>query len=329
MSLNRRKVFSGEPILPAKFVLPMECLPVAKVPQGDRWTYELKLDGYRLEVVKTKGRVTLYSRRGNNLTKRFDYIAAALESLPDETAIDGELVALDEEGRPSFNLLQNFRSAAPHIIYYAFDILFHRGENIMQLPLSNRRVILAKAVEPSDHVGLSQVSNKTAEQMLRFARSHGLEGVVAKRADSLYQPGKRTGYWTKTRINLAQEFVIGGYIPSNLGVDSIVVGFYKGKELHYAARVRAGFVPATRRTVFEVINHLKTAKCPFANLPEKEPGRWGQGFTAEKMDEAVWIKPEAVAQVEFLEWTDANHLRHTRFVGLRDEKDPRKVVRES
>jgi DNA ligase D-like protein (predicted ligase) len=315
--------------LSVRFIEPMECLPVEKVPIGDHWTYELKLDGYRLEAVKTKGKVALYSRRGNDLTKRFDYIAASLASLPDDTVIDGELVALDKEGKPSFNLLQNFRSAASHIVFYAFDILFHKGENVMQIALSKRRAILTMEIQPSDHVALSQVSDKAAAQMLSFVRSHGLEGVVAKRADSVYHPGKRTGYWTKTRTNLAQEFVVGGYIPSKLGVDSIVVGFYKGKDLYYAARVRAGFVPATRRAVFEAIKNLKTAKCPFVNLPEKESGRWGQGFTAEKMDEAVWIKPEAVAEVEFLEWTDANHLRHTKFVGLRDDKDPSKVVRET
>jgi DNA ligase D-like protein (predicted ligase) len=308
----------------------MECLPVAKVPESGQWTYELKLDGYRLEAVKAEGRVTLYSRRGNDLTKRFGYIAEALESLPNDTVIDGELVALDEQGRPSFNLLQNFRSAASHIVYYAFDVLFHRGEDVKQLPLSRRRAILAKAVKSSDHVGLSQVSEMTATEIIDFVRSHGLEGVVAKRADSVYQPGKRTGHWTKTRINLGQEFVIGGYMPSsNLGIDSIVIGFYNGKDLYYAARVRAGFVPATRRMVFEAIRHLKTSKCPFVNLPEKEAGRWGQGFTVEKMKEAVWIRPEAVAQIEFLEWTDANHLRHMKFVGLRDDKRPSKVIRET
>jgi bifunctional non-homologous end joining protein LigD len=278
--------------------------------------------------IKSKGKVTLYSRRGNDLTKRFDYIAMSLASLPDDTVIDGELVALDEDGKPSFNLLQNFRSGASHAVFYAFDILFHKGEKVMQRPLSERRAILAQAIQPSNHVSLSQVSDKAA-QMLSFVRSHGLEGVVAKQADSIYLPGKRTGYWTKTRTNLAQEFVVGGYIPSNLGVDSIVVGFYKGKDLYYAARVRAGFVPATRRATFEAIKNLKAAKCPFVNLPEEEAGRWGQGLTAEKMKEAVWIKPKAVAQIEFLEWTDANHLRHTKFVGLRDDKDPSKVIRET
>lgn len=306
----------------------MECLPVAKIPEGDQWSYELKLDGYRLEAVKNKGRVALYSRRGSDLTKRFDYIAEALQSLPDDTVIDGELVAMDDQGRPSFNLLQNFRSAASHIAYYAFDILIHEGKSVMQLPLVKRRAILARAIQPSDHVGLSYVSDKTAAQMLDFVRSRGLEGIIAKRSDSAYQAGKRNGSWTKTRINLSQEFVIGGYIPSNLGVDSIVVGFYKGKDLYYVARVRAGFVPATRREVYDAIKHLKIAKCPFVNLPQKEAGRWGQGFTAEKMKEAVWVRPEAVAQIEFLEWTGADHLRHTKFVGLRDDKDPKKVVRE-
>jgi bifunctional non-homologous end joining protein LigD len=130
-----------------------------------------------------------------------------------------------------------------------------------------------------------------------------LKGVVAKKAGSVYQAGLRTRAWTRTRINLGQEFVIGGYTPSHLGVDSIVVGFYKGKDLHYAARVRAGFVPTTRHQMFDAIKHLKAVKCPFVNLPEKEPGRWGEGFTAEKMKKAVWLKPQAVAQIDFLEWS--------------------------
>jgi bifunctional non-homologous end joining protein LigD len=107
------------------------------------------------------------------------------------------------------------------------------------------------------------------------------------------------------------------------------VGFYRGKDLIYAARVRAGLVPATRREVFEKIKHLKAPKCPFANLPEASAGRWGQGLTAEKMKECVWLRPEVVVQIQFLEWTGADHLRHTKFVVLRDDKDPLKVVRET
>jgi ATP-dependent DNA ligase len=165
--------------------------------------------------------------------------------------------------------------------------------------------------------------------MLKFVHAHGLEGIIAKRSDSIYQPGLRTGFWAKHRVNLGQEFVIGGYVPGTHGFDSLVIGFYRGSDFYYAARVRAGFVPATRRQVFEQIKHLKTETCPFVNLPEKQAGRWGQGLTAEKMNECVWLLPEAVANFEFLEWTGADHLRHTKFVGMRDDKDPRKVVRET
>ncbi len=313
----------------ASFIEAMECLPVPQVPEGPEWTYELKLDGYRLEAVRTGGETTLYSRRQNVLNEKFPYIASALRKLPDGTVIDGELVALGTDGKPNFNMLQNFRSAEEQITYYAFDILVHKHHDLTMRPLSERREILRSVVMPAEHVALSEVSDQTATQMLKFVRAHGLEGIVAKRSDSIYQPGLRTGLWSKHRVNLSQEFVIGGYIPGTHGFDSLVIGFYRGKELHFAARVRAGFVPATRRAVFEQIKDLKTTSCPFANLPEKQAGRWGQGFTAEKMKECVWLKPEAVANFAFLEWTGADHLRHTKFVGMRDDKDPSKVVRET
>jgi DNA ligase D-like protein (predicted ligase) len=312
----------------ARFIEQMECLPVPKLPTGQGWLYEIKLDGWRLESVKTGGKVMLYSRRGKSFNSQFSEIANALIYLPDETVIDGEVVAIDENGRPNFNLLQNFRSAGTNIRYFAFDILMHKGKELIRLPLSQRRKVLASVVKPDAYVEISEASDSPLSEMVKFVREHGLEGIVAKRAGSVYQPGLRTGTWCKQRLNRGQEFVVGGYVPSHLGVDSLVVGFYRGKDLYYAARVRAGFIPATRLKVFEAIKHLKTQKCPFVNLPEKEAGRWGQGLMAEKMQECVWLMPEAVAQIEFLEWTGANHLRHTKFVGMRDDKDPRKVVRE-
>jgi bifunctional non-homologous end joining protein LigD len=157
----------------------MDCLPVPKLPAGPHWTYEIKLDGYRLEVVRSGGKTTLYSRRQNVLTQRFPYIAAALEGLPAGTVIDGELVALGPDGRPDFNLLQNFRSAESRIIYYAFDILIHKDHDLMALPLSERRAILGSVIEPSEHVALSEVSDRSAAEMVKFVKSHGLEGAVA------------------------------------------------------------------------------------------------------------------------------------------------------
>jgi bifunctional non-homologous end joining protein LigD len=307
----------------------MECLPVPKLPEGASWTWEIKLDGWRMEIVKTAGRVTLYSRRGKVFNTQFPFIAPELEYLPDETVLDGELVAVDGEGRPSFNMLQNFKSAESGIIYYAFDIPVHNGIDLMREPLSQRRDVLASAIWPAQHVGISEASDRPLAEMVKFTKSHGLEGIVAKRVDSPYQLGLRTGLWCKHRFNQSQEFVIGGYVPSHLGVDSLVVGVYRGEDLYYTARVRAGFVPATRRQVFESSKHLTTTKCPFVNLPEKEPGRWGEGLTAEKMKECIWLRPEAVVEIEFLEWTGANHLRHTKFIRLRDDKNPRHVKRET
>jgi DNA ligase D-like protein (predicted ligase) len=311
------------------FIESMECLPVTQLPDGPAWTYEIKLDGFRLEAVKNRGQTQLYSRRRNLLNRKFSYIAAALDELPDATVIDGELVALDEQGRSDFNLLQNFRSAEKQIHYYAFDILVLRGKELTQLTLAERRAMLEKTLPRNDHISLSAVENRSAAHMLKFVKKHGLEGVVAKRADGVYEPGKRSGSWSKHRINLGQEFVVGGYTPGTQGFDALIVGFYRGKELIYAARVRGGFIPATRREVFEQIKHLKIAKCPFVNLPELSDGRWGQGLTTEKMKTCVWLKPQAVVRIDFLEWTGADHLRHTKYVAMREDKDPCKVVRET
>lgn len=269
----------------------------------------------------------VYSRRHNVLNEKFGYIADALDKLPDETVLDGEIVAVDDEGRSNFNLLQNFRSAQLKIHYYVFDILMHKGKLLTERALGERREVLAKILPRNDHIGLSAVGS-SARQMLEFVREHGLEGIVAKRTDSVYEVGKRTGLWSKYRINPGQEFVVGGYTPGN-PFDALIIGFYKGKDLVFAGRIQAGFVPATRREVFAKLKSRKITKCPFANLPEKEPGRWGQGLTAEKMKDYIWVKPEVVVRIDFAEWTGAEKLRHTKYVALRDDKDPRKVVRET
>ncbi len=316
---------------PAKigFIESMECLAVTAIPEGREWSYEIKLDGFRLEAVKKKGETTLYSRRGNILNRKFPYIATALDGLPDDTILDGEVVALDEQGRSDFNLLQNFRSAESKIHYYVFDVLALKGRDVTTLPLSERQSILDKALKRNEHISTSSAEAGSSEKILTFVRQHGLEGVVAKRLDSLYEPGKRSGAWCKYRIHLGQEFVVGGYTPGGNGFDALILGFYRGKNLFFAARVRAGFVPATRRQVFAKLKELKNEKCPFVNLPEQSEGRWGQGLTAEKMKSCIWVKPKVVVRIDFAEWTGADKLRHTKFIGLREDKDPRQVVRET
>jgi ATP-dependent DNA ligase len=260
---------------------------------------------------------------------KFPLIVESLADLPENTVIDGEVVALDESGRPDFNLLQNFRSAASRIHYFVFDLLIYNGRDLKRLPLIERREIMRSVLKfKSPRIRISDYVEASATDMLDAVREQGLEGIVGKRKDSLYEPGKRSGAWIKYRVNRGQELVIGGYLPGTHGLDSIIVGYYKGYELIYVARVRTGFVPTSRRQMFEKLRLLVIPECPFANLPEKIRSRWGEGLTAEDMKKCVWLRPELMSQFEFLEWTESSNLRHSKFVGLREDKDPRSVVKE-
>lgn len=312
----------------AEFIEPMDCAPVPKLIDGHDWIYEIKLDGYRAVAVKSDGRVSLFSRRRKSFDHHYPLIVEALGELPEGTVVDGEIVALDESGRPNFNLLQNFRSEASRIHYFIFDLLICNDRDLTKLPLVERRKLLKSLKLASGRIRIAEQFEASANDMLAAVRQQGLEGVIAKRKNSLYEPGKRTGAWIKYRVNRGQELVIGGYIPGPHGFDSIIVGYFRGKDLIYVARVRNGFVPESRRQVFEKIRSLVSPTMPFANLPDTHKSRWGDELTAEKIKECVWLRPEAVAQIEFLEWTEADRLRHSKFVRLREDKDARSVVKE-
>jgi bifunctional non-homologous end joining protein LigD len=306
----------------------MECLAVARVPEGEQWTYEVKLDGYRAVAVKSNGAVTLYSRNGKNFNRRFPSIVEALSRLPDQTVIDGEVVALNDSGRPDFNSLQNSQADAQRIHYFVFDLLILKGRDLTKLPLRMRREMMGRLSLHSPRIRISEQFDICADDMLSAVRQQRLEGVIAKRKDSFYEAGWRTGSWSKLRINRAHEFVIGGYIPGPHGLDSIIVGYYSDQGLWYVARVRNGFVPATRRRVCAILKLIATPQCPFANLPETGRARWGDILDAKKMVDCVWVCPELVAQIEFLEWSPGDRLRHSRFKGLREDKDAKSVVKE-
>jgi DNA ligase D-like protein (predicted ligase) len=310
------------------FIEPMECLAVSKLPQGSEWLWEIKLDGYRAEAVKSGGNLFLLSRRQKSFSKQFPLIHEALADLPDNTVIDGEIVALDALGRPDFNLLQNFRKAAKQISYFIFDLLVFQGQDLTSLPLIERRSRMRSLKFSSPLVRPCEQFESSGEEMIAAVRQLGLEGLVGKRKDSRYEIGKRTGSWIKYRINRGQELVIGGYFPGPHGFDSIILGYYQGDDLMYVARTRAGFVPATRRQVFSKLKNLMIETCPFANLPDTRKSRFGEELNAEKMKKAVWVKPEIVVQIEFLEWTEADRLRHSKFAGLREDKRARDVVKE-
>lgn len=164
--------------------------------------------------------------------------------------------------------------------------------------------------------------------LIEAVKAHELEGLVAKRRNSRYESGMRTGSWEKMRVNLGQEFVIGGYTRGRETFDVLVFGYYENGMLMYAARTRNGFTPESRAQLFRKFRSLEMKDCPFANLPEARAGHWGAGLTSEKMKDCKWLKPVLVGQFEFVEWTIDNHLRHARFVGLRQDKKARDVRRE-
>jgi bifunctional non-homologous end joining protein LigD len=308
----------------------MECSRVSQLPTGDQWLYEIKLDGHRTIVVKANKRVALFSRRRNSLNAKFPDIAKALDHLPDGTVIDGELVALDEDGRPNFSRMQNYRRYAASIHFFAFDIVCLQNRDLSRLPLSERKKLLESVLDISQpHVRISEFVETSADKLLAAIKKHRLEGIVGKRKDSVYEAGKRSGAWIKYRVDQGQEFVVGGYMPAQQGFDSIVVGYYKGEQLHYVARIRNGFVPQTRAQVFKKLAPLTFDRCPFVNLPETHRARWGETFTAKMMQECVWVKPKLVVQIAFLEWTGADRLRHSRFVGIREDKAPHEVAKET
>jgi DNA ligase D-like protein (predicted ligase) len=323
------KRLASLPKTEASFVEPMDCLSVSKLPEGLEWLWEIKLDGYRALAVKSGTGVTLFSRRRKSLNRQFPYIVEGLADLPAGTVVDGEVVAIDESGRPNFNLLQNARADASRIQYYIFDLLCWKDRDLTRVPLVERRALLKSVVVIREkRIRIADYFEAAPDDLLAAVREQRLEGIIGKRKDSVYQPGKRSGAWIKYRVNSGQEFVIGGYVPGPHGFDSLIVGYYDGDKLTYVARTRNGFVPASRRQVFSKLKHLVTPSCPFVNLPETRRSRFGEELNAEKMKKAIWLRPEAVAQIEFLEWTEGDRLRQSKFVGLREDKNPRSVVKE-
>ena len=321
--------------MPAKaqgrFIEPMLLLRTDALPADrERWEYQLKFDGYRAIAFKTGGKLHLRSRNDNDFSVRYAGVLKGLAKLPDNTVLDGEVIALDEDGRPSFSMLQNYGSSSGPVLYFVFDVLVLAGRDVMRERLDVRRELLENKILPKlgEPVRYAPPLDASLPVLIESVKAQGLEGLVAKRRDSRYEPGLRSGAWQKMRVNRGQEFVIGGYTVGTKTFDALIFGYYEGDRLIYAARTRNGFTPAVREQLFKRFRGLEIKDCPFVNLPETKSGRWGAGLTAAKMKDCRWLEPVLVAQVEFLEWTGENHLRHTKFIALRDDKPALEVRRE-
>jgi bifunctional non-homologous end joining protein LigD len=274
--------------------------------------------------------VRLLSLKEKNLTTDFPSVAEAIRGVGAGAAvIDGEIVAIDEKGCPSFQALQNRASTGRkwQIVYYAFDLLHLDGEDWTKKPLHARKARLRELLDGTDVRYNAELAG-TAAAVERTVRAAGLEGVIAKQRDSLYRAGTRVTSWIKFKIDKSQELVIGGYKPDAGSFQSILVGYYDAKKLIFAGKVRQGFNPAIRSRLLDAMRGFLTNKCPFHNLPSSHKSHFGEGITRDEMAELCWLRPRLVAQVDFTEWTNYGLLRHATFKGLRDDKEPRSIVRE-
>ncbi len=298
-----------------------------ELPRGRRWSYEVKWDGYRALLAKDGQAVRLVSRNLRNLGRDFATIVGAGQRVDAASFIaDGEIVAMDEQGRPSFQALQH-RASASSVAYYVFDLLYRDGRDLRGEAIERRRRALAGIAWPAP-IFLSEPLGGPVARLEATIRAAGLEGLVAKRLGSRYEAGRRSDAWVKVRFARRQEFVVGGYTPRGASFDSLLVGYYSGTRLLYASKVRAGFTPHARAAVHEAIAGAAATRCPFANLPTEHSGHWGEGIGAGDMASMVWVRPRVVVEVAFTEWTRDGGLRHAAFAGVRRDKRAREVVRE-
>jgi bifunctional non-homologous end joining protein LigD len=317
-------------VKPSRFVTPMAARIADRLPEGRDWQYEVKFDGYRALLIKQGTSVQIRSRNDKDLTSVYPGVAAAARRLRAGSAIvDGEIVALDPRGRPSFQALQHRGAHPKHtVVFYAFDLLAVDGESLIERRLVDRRDRLPDVLDGSEILFSAELPG-TAADVIEAVRGLGLEGVIAKRRDSTYIPGERSSAWVKVKLDRQQEFVIGGYRPGPYGIDAILVGYYDDGALRFASKVRAGFTPRVRRDVHAQLTPLHTTRCPFADLPTGKTSHWGGGVTEEEMAELQWLRPAVVAQIRFVEWTADAHLRHAAFLGLRADKPAKSVRRET
>jgi bifunctional non-homologous end joining protein LigD len=300
------------------------------------WQCEVKLDGYRAVALINKGTVELWSRNHKPMTDDFPGIERELAKLRCRSAvIDGEIVALDEKGRSRFQLLQNRgpEARAWPIVYYVFDIMHQDGKALVDLQLRQRREILKALIgKLKRDVRLSAAFDVEPAKLFAAAKKNGLEGIIAKRPDSLYESDRRSGSWVKCKVQSEQEFVIGAYTQprrSRQYFGAVLIGYYEGGRLRYAGKVGTGFNEALLGSLYGKFTALRKDICPFSDLPLLRSPRFGSGMGLSEMGKITWIEPTLVAQIKFAEWTDDGLLRQPVFLGLRRDKRARDVHRET
>ena len=303
--------------------LPMLATPADAPPTTGDWLFEVKWDGYRAVARLDEGEPSLWSRRGQDLSERFDTVAKALGRglRVFDCVVDGEVCALDEHGRPSFQLLQQSRGA---LVYFLFDVLELEGERLLGRPLRERRDVLEEIVDERQSAVRLSDAFPDGDALLEVARAQGLEGIVAKRASSRYVPGARSRDWLKVKTRLSERFLVVGYVRGDGArkrLGSLVLARRANGALRYCGNVGAGFTAGEIDRLLGVFEPLRRERSPFREPPKDPRLRAGR---------VVWLEPRIVAEVEFSEWTDDGHVRAPSYKGLRDDRESeRRRARES
>lgn len=283
------------------------------------WLYEIKWDGYRALAYCDKKDVKLISRNGKPFTEKYAPVADALRSLNLRAVFDGEVVAVNEQGLASFQLLQNWQNTPVRLQLFLFDIVWLDGRDLTGLPLIERKRLL-QSVLPADHpvIRYSDHVLEKGTDFFRIALSKGLEGIMAKKADSVYTVGARTEDWVKIKVNLRQEVVIAGYTEprkTRKFFGSLLLGVYDGKELAYVGHTGSGFNAKSLEAIYKKLQPLVRHSSPFAEAPRTNMP-------------ATWVQPKLVCEIKFTEWTKDRMARHPIFTGLRSDKKAKDVIFE-
>jgi bifunctional non-homologous end joining protein LigD len=281
------------------------------------WIFETKLDGYRaIAVIDSAGKARIWSRNRLPLEQKFPTVRDAVEALKlCSTILDGEIVALDEEGIPRFQLLQKWqkRPTAP-VVYYLFDLLWSDGRDLTGKTVVQRRDRLEQIITPMTGIQVGGYVEDRGIDLFQLAKEKGLEGIIAKRKTSTYQPGRRSLDWVKVKARPQQEFVIGGFTEgkgSRKHFGALLLGAYRNGRLHYFGHSGSGFSEKALNEILDRLKPLFIIECPFDN-PPKVP------------EKIQWVQPRLVCEVAFAEWTEDEQMRQTTFLRLRDDKDPRR-----
>lgn len=322
---------SGRKAPMPKDLQPMLATLVDKPIEEPGWAYEIKWDGYRTLVYLDNGKVSLRSRNNKSFDEKFYPVFQAMKKWKVRAVLDGEIIVATDKGISNFGDLQNWRSEADgHLSFYAFDLLWLGGYDLMDLPLSERREHLRTIIPANnDHIFLSDNFEATGKEFFEAANKMGLEGIIAKKNDSNYVPGSRSKAWLKIKTEQRQEVIICGYTrneSTSRQFSALLLGLYENDELQYVGPVGTGFSDKMQTDILKRLQPLKTKKCPFKEVPEyNKPSRFRPNPPKATV---TWVKPKLVAEISFQEITKDGAIRHPSFEGLREDKSHREVVRE-